>query len=646
MLFAITTNNNGNTMLLFYRCLLFVYLFLSTAVQAGQADKSIPQWQWHGVERVAVFGDVHGAYGDLTGLLKQGGLVDAQLRWSGGSTHLVSLGDLLDRGPESRQVMDLLIRLQQEADEAGGGVHVLIGNHEVMNLTGDLRYVSPEEYRAFSNDEDAVIRKTARARYQQLAKAAGRSFDQMRFDEKFPPGYFAHRAAFSPEGKYGHWLLESPFLVKINDTLFTHGGLSKVVAELGGDEANHQSMLDLRSYLKLWQRLSSSGVIAPETEFWDRYTALEPYLLEAAHEPALTGEQRQALEDFMQLKQSLISGSSGLAWYRGTAMCHPATESLAVDAVFERLGARRVVIGHTPTRTRRVGSRMDERIIAMDTGMLASVYRGRASLLFIEGNSLSVVYLGEEGRFSPLPEQAQIPGQAISDADMETFLATADIVENVRLSTGVTNPRKLTLEKDGVRMHALFKDYDSTPRMLLSGVLPKSAWESDRYQHEVAAYKLDRMMQVYRVPVAVIRSVGTRRGVVQYWIPGTITEQKRAEQEIPITGFCSVRDQYMLRYIFDILLYNVDRNLGNLLYSRDDWMLWFIDHSQAFSIGKGKYKNRPRQYYKANIIISPWMRARLQALTQESLEQALGEYLHKKQIVELLKRRDALLDGA
>ncbi len=99
--------------------------------------------------RVVAFGDVHGAYADWTALLKELGVIDASLNWSGGKTHLVSLGDLIDRGPGSRQVVELLMKLDAQADAAGGAVHMVLGNHEVMVMTGDLRYVSAARIRRF-----------------------------------------------------------------------------------------------------------------------------------------------------------------------------------------------------------------------------------------------------------------------------------------------------------------------------------------------------------------------------------------------------------------------------------------------------------------------------------------------------------------
>ena len=85
-------------------------------------------------------------------------IVDGELAWSGADAHLVIVGDILDRGPDSRAAMDLLMKLETEAEAAGGRVHVLIGNHEAMNLVGDLRYVAAAEYAAFAEEEQAEER--------------------------------------------------------------------------------------------------------------------------------------------------------------------------------------------------------------------------------------------------------------------------------------------------------------------------------------------------------------------------------------------------------------------------------------------------------------------------------------------------------
>ena len=88
--------------------------------------------------------------------------IDESQDWRGGDTHLVSLGDLLERGPDSRKILDLLMHLEREAREAGGAVNLVLGNHEVVNVVGDRRYVSEAEYAAFAGPEDLESRDAAR----------------------------------------------------------------------------------------------------------------------------------------------------------------------------------------------------------------------------------------------------------------------------------------------------------------------------------------------------------------------------------------------------------------------------------------------------------------------------------------------------
>ena len=118
--------------------------FAALLLAAAPANRA-PEDVWTGIDRVVAIGDVHGDCDQLVALLRSAGLIDAQEKWCGGKTHLVQTGDLLDRGPDSRRAMDLLMRLEGEAISAGGELHLLIGNHEAMNLYGDLRYVSAGE---------------------------------------------------------------------------------------------------------------------------------------------------------------------------------------------------------------------------------------------------------------------------------------------------------------------------------------------------------------------------------------------------------------------------------------------------------------------------------------------------------------------
>ncbi|MEZ5596923.1 MAG: metallophosphoesterase [Pseudomonadales bacterium] len=306
------------------------------------------------VERVVAFGDVHGAYGALVDVLKAAKILDADLHWSGGETHLVSLGDLLDRGPDSRQVLDLLMRLQEEAGQAGGRVHVILGNHEVMNLTGDLRYVSAGEFAAFAKPGDT-------------SESAGHA---------------EHRRAFAPTGHYGEWLLRQPVMILINDTAFVHGGLSTLAGTLTPEAMNARVQATLRDLLSAGAAAHNDGLLADGQDLIDAGLRLtkEPAPVMS---PALTTLAHAASESLL--------GDMGPLWYRGNALCHPLIEGTRLARTLASIGARRVVIGHTPTRTRRVTSRLDDQVIALDTGMLAAVYRGIPSALRIEDDVLQVV---------------------------------------------------------------------------------------------------------------------------------------------------------------------------------------------------------------------------------------------------------------
>ncbi|MEE4144283.1 MAG: hypothetical protein V2I26_05740, partial [Halieaceae bacterium] len=205
---------------------------------------------------------------------------------------------------------------------------------------------------------------------------------------------------------------------------------------------------------------------------------------------------------------------------------------------------------------------------------------------------------------------------------------------------GVTRPRRVTQQKDGISNDAAFK-YEDTDR----GLQSKSSYSatrndnSDRYVYDVAAYKLDRMLDLQIVPTAVVATVEGQQGALSDWIDNAITETDRAEQQPEFSGYCKQYEQYRLRVVFDILIHNDDRNLGNILWTKDDLMLKLIDHSRAFRSST----KRPKQYRKATIDVSDLLRARLEALDEGKLSSELSDFLHPQQIDAILARRDLIL---
>ena len=199
--------------------LIGAFLITSLGVCLTNAKQPIEeevQDVWTGVDRIVAVGSVHGNYGRFVSILQTAGLIDGETNWSGGTAHLVQTGDVVHLGPHSKRVIDLLMKLQEQSRAAGGNVHALIGNHEVMNLTGDLRYVNPQEFAAFTDknskmlmerffEQDALARKQHDTETQvdnpagQMSQRRYKAFKE-KWDADYPLGYFEYRYAFGPDG--------------------------------------------------------------------------------------------------------------------------------------------------------------------------------------------------------------------------------------------------------------------------------------------------------------------------------------------------------------------------------------------------------------------------------------------------------------
>ena len=128
--------------------------------------------------RVVAIADVHGGLEQFLSILGRTGLVNEENRWVGGCTTLIQVGDLIDRGPYDRAVLDLIIELQKKAPRHGGQVLVALGNHEVMNVMGDLRYVTNESFAFFADSKTEKQREAAFRQYRTYLKQRARFFGQ------------------------------------------------------------------------------------------------------------------------------------------------------------------------------------------------------------------------------------------------------------------------------------------------------------------------------------------------------------------------------------------------------------------------------------------------------------------------------------
>jgi hypothetical protein len=610
---------------------------LGTASAAAEA----PPWQWSNVERVVVFADVHGAYNELSGLLRQVGMIDADAHWTGGRTHLVSLGDLLSRGPDSRKVLDLLMRLEGEARAAGGDLHVVLGNHELMHLTGDLRYATPPELAQYTEFETPEMREEifARLRAGGWKSAEPEAAARAAFEDRFPKGYLGHRAAFAPEGRYGAWLLQKPVLIRVNDALFMHGGLPITLASV--DTATFVESLnrELRTAVAQIRELIATGLLDPDTDPALRERVARERLAVITDPPAAARllDLIDAVARFDT--QSLLTTEAGPLWYRGTSLCNPLTEGDVVTRVLQHYGVKRAFVGHTPTLDARIASRFDGRVVRVDTGMLTLAFKGRPAALEITSNGLRAYYAGEAAPRAVDAEPRRLgrrPAALPDDDTLAEFLRTATVT-SIEPMPGTDSPKKVTLERGPLRVAAIFKSTDSGPRAR-SHDREGEINSSQRWQHEVAAYQVDRLLGLELVPVTVEREIDGRRGSLQFWIDDLISNREAVAGKVPLTGYCSLDDQHALMLVFDALIKNANRHAGNFLYERDSGMLRLIDHSRSFRLG-----GLPEMPKVTSRRVTETLARNLAALTPERITEVLSRLLEREQVRALIARRDALL---
>ena len=592
------------------RHILLVFVLLSPLVQAQD-------WHVDGAGRVVAISDVHGAYDAMVETLTAAGILDDNLAWAGGTTRLVIVGDLVDRGPRSRDVMDLLMRLEGEAVAAGGYVHVLYGNHESMNMIGDMRYVSKGEYAAFAADETQEQRDRW---FEPWAERESRSSGDMRarYDELFPPGVFALREAFGPNGKYGKWLLDKAVIAVINGTAFVHGGLPPLVGEIGLDGVNQGLKNDLSRYVEAVETLMQAEVLLPTDSYYDHYRIVTNYVPNLAE----SEEVRDALSTVEELSESAMFTSDGPLWYRGTVACSAIIEEQSLDATLRAIGAERVVVGHTPTPSRRVLERLDGRVIEVDTGMLNFYYKGSGNALVIDGGELLVFNQSGADPYAPITHPRRVgarPGDLTAD-ELQLLLETGEIVSQ---SEDRANRRSLVEVSDGtLTVSAIFNERQG------KGFFP-----------DVAAYRLDRLLDLDMVPVTALRTIGKDEGSLQFLPDNTSDEAWRSDSGRGSSARCDLPRQWAAMYVFDVLIYNEGRSLQRMLYDPSQWSLMLIEHERAFKNAKG----RPAHLKRAPVEVSNGWRAALAALSDEVLAAQFSDVLDKRRLKALANRRDQLL---
>jgi hypothetical protein len=589
-----------------------VFLALALALLAGLARAADIPYEWSGVDRVVAVADLHGDYDRFVFILShpQVALVDADLHWIAGKTHLVQLGDVLDRGARAKDILDLLMRLEKEAAAAGGMVHTILGNHEEMNITGISLdypgYVTVDQFvdflpEDFRRERDARYVKTLPPEDQKKADLEGldvrtdegyRAFWQKILASKDPQAARAYVAGFNDV--YGAWLVRQNAVIKINDVVYVHGGISDAMSK--------------------WPLREINQVMRTELEFFQ-------------------GRMRNPQQYARPFHPRLVYDPDSPLWFRGLAMKNGATAETEIDRILGRLGARAIVIGHnffafnggsSPVLSRSSVSRFHEKVWIMDTGISGS-YGGLPSALICDHGEFKV--WGETEEVAARSGIKPPPPKPLKPKEMENFLRTASVTGRGPGPGGRTDAWKLTLTSGDVSLPALFRYIDRRRPDPLA----------DSYKYDLAAYALSKYLGLSFVPPIVERTVEDIPGAIQAFVPNARSIPQLREQQIAPADPEAFDRTVSDLTVFQAVVFDDCGNEKDTLVGTDTGRVFRVDFSEAFAPKTG---DAPGCTIRR---CSRILYHRLQGWDDKTVATYLGRYLNEDEIRALNTRRSLVV---
>jgi hypothetical protein len=640
--------------------------------------------------RLVAVGDVHGDLAAFTEVLRAADVLDEADAWRGGDAWVVQVGDLLDRGPQLRGALEFAMALETKAAAAGGRYVQLLGNHEVMNVLGDLRYVTAENFAEFADAGSEERRQRAWREFRDWQRRRSArlglptpslgSAAKKEWLAGHPPGWLEHREAFAPGGRYGRWLRERPSLLVVDRTLLVHGGLAPAAAESTLEAIDRRVHDEIRRFDELRDQLVEHDVVRPFFDLPDMILAARDELAaleraaasesaERGRESAAAAARRPLLDELLAWDTWSIHSAEGPLWFRGYSRWSDEEVAERLPALLSAFDVERVVVGHTPQAGGRIRMRLDGALFLIDTGMLASyVEGGRGSALEIVDGAISAIYAGEPTELlwgSPAavaattvaatPTAEATAPAASSDPSRRSwlgpdggslpfpdddalveFLATAPVVDDVPIGEGITRPRRLTLERDEVRARATFRTVEEERKIARLDGGRREMNFRDYYGFEPAAYQLGLLLGLDNIPPSTPRRVKREPGSVQLWIEGATTEKRRLEAGTKPPHSVRWLRQLQMMMIWDDLVGNTDRNQGNILFD-SDWQMWLIDHTRAFRQSTDLVHAEKITWCEQGFY------DRLRAVTDDEIRERMRGLLRPGEIRGILERRSKLV---
>ncbi|MFW6132185.1 MAG: metallophosphoesterase [Candidatus Aminicenantaceae bacterium] len=338
--------------------LLIVALFFFLFSIPISAESDIP-CEWTGIKKIVAVGDIHGDFDNFVIILKNIGLINEKLQWTGNQTHLVQTGDIMDRGPDAKKAFDLIKRLEKEAKQAGGMVHMLIGNHEEMNITGlalrQIDYITPEQFVSFlpseyKEEQEKIFleelkyhsndpKKSDPALHKLLLKQWKKVLRQDRKAQSLYLDTFYKN--------YGQWIINKNTVIKINDIIFVHGGISSEFSKWKPQDINQRTRKELLELRKAVEQSTSPSI---------------------------------------ELK--IVYQDKGPIWYRGLALNDENDFTDDVDRILANLQAKYIVMAHTVQKGN-INHRFQKKVWIIDTG-ISDYYGGHLEALMIENGQFTI----------------------------------------------------------------------------------------------------------------------------------------------------------------------------------------------------------------------------------------------------------------
>jgi hypothetical protein len=388
-----------------HRTYISILLILVCAGFAWGRPKKVPAAP---PDTVVAIGDVHGDFDDFVAILQHTGLIDKQNHWTGGKTTFVQVGDLLDRGPKPREVMDLMMTLEKEAKQAGGRVISLLGNHEMMNIIGDLRYVTPVNYASFADGNSEKRQKAAYDEYMKWRDSHASLLTELpqpmelteaEWMARHPAGFIEQREAFGPKGEYGVWLRGHAAVAEIEGIIFLHGGIHPELAKTKIDAMNSRIQDEIKAFDGSKQYLQDEKLILPFFNLQEMTDVLQAEVIaeRKARVPA-NAERLAKILEFLKFQEWLSVRVDGPLWFRGYDQWSEEEGAPQATKLLEAYKATHIVVGHTVQKGGRIRPRFGNKVFLIDTGMLSSYYPGgRPSALEICGDAKFIaVYLDQQ----------------------------------------------------------------------------------------------------------------------------------------------------------------------------------------------------------------------------------------------------------